>query len=96
MHRQNVVLIAVLVLVLASRSIAADGLSNDKPNVLLIISDDLNTYVGCYGHSLAMTPLAFFYKQEQDEMGDRLRREARHGIWLHDHQRALPIGQLGT
>lgn len=56
MHRQTVVLIAVLGLVLASRSIAADGLSNDKPNVLLIISDDLNTYVGCYGHSLAMTP----------------------------------------
>jgi arylsulfatase A-like enzyme len=27
-----------------------------KPNVLLILSDDLNTALGCHGHPLVKTP----------------------------------------
>ena len=33
---------------------AADG--QRRPNVLLIVSDDLNTMLGCYGDPLAKTP----------------------------------------
>ena len=28
----------------------------DRPNVLFIISDDLNNYIGCYGDPRAKTP----------------------------------------
>jgi iduronate 2-sulfatase len=30
--------------------------ATDKPNVLFIISDDLNNYLGCYGDPRAKTP----------------------------------------
>ncbi len=54
-------------LTFASASIAACALTlpvaaqqttapQNKPNVLFIVSDDLNTDVGCYGHPLVKTP----------------------------------------
>ena len=30
--------------------------SPGKPNILFVVSDDLNTYLGCYGHYVAKTP----------------------------------------
>ena len=43
---------------LLSLSLLLSGLSQaaDKPNVLFIISDDLNNYLGCYGDPRAKTP----------------------------------------
>lgn len=38
-------------LLLASASFAAS-----KPNILLLVSDDLNTHLGCYGEPVAKTP----------------------------------------
>jgi arylsulfatase A-like enzyme len=35
---------------------AGSGLSAERPNVLFLISDDLNTFLGCYGDRLARTP----------------------------------------
>src|SRR5438045_7580632 len=32
------------------------GRTRDKLNVLLLVSDDLNTALGCYGHPLVKTP----------------------------------------
>jgi len=43
----------VLALALISSSAAAD---EHRPNVLFIVSDDLNCFLGCYGHPLAKTP----------------------------------------
>ena len=40
----------------ASASSAPSDPWREKPNVLLIISDDLRDTVGCYGHPLAKTP----------------------------------------
>lgn len=42
---------SVFVLVQASLSDAVE-----KPNVLFIVSDDLNCYLGCYGNTLVQTP----------------------------------------
>jgi arylsulfatase A-like enzyme len=36
--------------------IAPSGYSSDKLNVLLIVADDLNTDLECYGHSLVQSP----------------------------------------
>lgn len=35
---------------------AADKSSSGKPNVLFLVSDDLNNFLGCYGDSRAKTP----------------------------------------
>ena len=44
---------AALLLVMATNGFAAE---KSQPNVLFIISDDLNNSVGCYGHPLVKTP----------------------------------------
>lgn len=48
------VLLTVVVLLsgFQSPAVAATG----RPNVLFIISDDLNNHLGCYGHSIVKTP----------------------------------------
>jgi len=42
--------------VLCTVGIAAWVADAKKPNVLFLISDDLNTMLGCYGDPLAKTP----------------------------------------
>ena len=44
---------AVLLSACATPSRSADG---NRPNVLLIVSDDLNCDLGCYGHDLVQSP----------------------------------------
>ena len=36
--------------------LAAPASAADRPNVLFLISDDLNNFLGCYGDSRARTP----------------------------------------
>lgn len=48
----RILLLRVLLLCLTAVNLAAAP----KPNVLLIISDDLRDVLGCYGHPLAKTP----------------------------------------
>ncbi len=48
---KSILLLLAACTLLGSRSHAAD-----KPNVLFIISDDLNNYLGCYGDTRAKTP----------------------------------------
>ncbi len=45
-------LLLLLLLCLGLASVSAES----EKNVLFIISDDLNCYLGCYGHELAQTP----------------------------------------
>src|SRR5262245_28248626 len=44
----------LVILVLAVPVFAAEAVK--RPNVLFIISDDLNTSLGCYGHAIVKTP----------------------------------------
>src|SRR5215217_4339527 len=44
-------LVLLAVALLLSTSAAAD-----RPNVLLMVADDLNTSLGCYGHPMVKTP----------------------------------------
>lgn len=46
----------MLVLGVAAASLRADADQPHKKNVLLIISDDLNVSLGCYGHPLVKSP----------------------------------------
>ncbi|HEX3657689.1 MAG TPA: sulfatase [Pirellulales bacterium] len=52
MSRLFIGLLAVLPLGFTGSAGAAEG----RPNVLLLMSDDLNTYLGCYGDPRAKTP----------------------------------------
>ncbi len=52
MTNRSICVLAVWCLLTAS-AVAADG---KRPNVLFIISDDLNNLLGCYGDPLAKTP----------------------------------------
>ena len=56
MHRSRLCMFGILLfgVVFARGSQAAPAA--DRPNVLFIVSDDLNTLVGCYGDPLAKTP----------------------------------------
>jgi uncharacterized sulfatase len=48
--------IPLVSLLLALASVTASAQSNERMNVLLIVSDDLNTHLGCYGHPVVKTP----------------------------------------
>jgi len=48
MGRTNLILLFV--------ALASSAFSEDKPNILFIIADDLNDNIGCYGHPLVKTP----------------------------------------
>src|SRR5687767_10188433 len=47
-------------LILATAMLCVVGLSEssaaERPNVLFLVSDDLNNFQGCYGHARAKTP----------------------------------------
>src|SRR5688572_32496246 len=45
-----------LLRLLALNCLVAAGFGAERPNVLLIIVDDLNTALGCYGHPLVKSP----------------------------------------
>ena len=51
--RTGISLFLVLTLVVASSASTAEP---SKRNVLLIVADDLNTDLGCYGHELVQSP----------------------------------------
>lgn len=53
--RLPLLLVGVIVALLARQSNVV-GVEPQSPNVLFIISDDLNADLGCYGHPLAKTP----------------------------------------
>jgi len=48
--------IRLLLIALLAGFVASADAANPKPNVLFIISDDLNNRLGCYGDPLAKTP----------------------------------------
>ncbi len=52
----SVLLAMVVALVVSATSLRAGNSSAAKPNVLLIISDDLRDTVGCYGNTTVKTP----------------------------------------
>ncbi|MFM7318095.1 MAG: sulfatase-like hydrolase/transferase, partial [bacterium] len=45
-----------LVLLIISAQLPAQAADAKRPNVLFLISDDLNNLLGCYGDKLAKTP----------------------------------------
>lgn len=51
--RAGGLVLTIMVAVLAATAAAADA---PRPNVLLVVSDDLNTFIGCYGDPRARTP----------------------------------------
>jgi uncharacterized sulfatase len=51
MNRRIRIYLAIVVALLGLRSAAAE-----KPNVLLIVADDLNNSLGCYGHPVVKSP----------------------------------------
>ena len=53
--RISVLMIAVMILAGAVTPAAAQP-ARRQPNVLLIMADDLNNDLGCYGHPLVKTP----------------------------------------
>src|SRR5688500_7776835 len=53
MQGKSLVLVAALVALLCGRSGAAEL---KRPNVLLLVADDLNNFQGCYGDRQAKTP----------------------------------------
>src|SRR5262249_24742011 len=46
----------VLTFILLSSSTYVSAVDSKRPNVLLLMADDLNNLLGCYGDSLAKTP----------------------------------------
>src|SRR5690606_19889629 len=54
--RINVILRALVIMVLSACNLALAAEGTQRMNVLLIISDDLRTELGCYGSGLAKTP----------------------------------------
>lgn len=46
----------LLVLVVILSMLHGRACAADRPNVLFLISDDLNNSLGCYGHPLVKTP----------------------------------------
>jgi iduronate 2-sulfatase len=52
-HRCSLIICALAVLLPAAWASSANGA---RPNVLFMISDDLNNSLGCYGHPLVKTP----------------------------------------
>ena len=55
MKHSNPLVRSVLVL-LSALTVVAPGLAAERPNVLLILVDDLKPALGCYGDSIAKTP----------------------------------------
>lgn len=49
-------LLCCLTLALIAWPASADAADQKRPNVLFLISDDLNNFLGCYGDKLAQTP----------------------------------------
>ncbi len=57
-HPPGLLLLVAVTATIASTtpSVAADDAERSRPNVLFLISDDLNNSIGCYGHPLVETP----------------------------------------
>jgi iduronate 2-sulfatase len=55
MKRSNV-LVRLIPALLAALTVVAPGLAAERPNVLLILVDDLKPALGCYGDPIAKTP----------------------------------------
>ena len=56
MHRSPFVLFIASVVWATVAHVSLAAPATDRPNVLFIVSDDLNTLLGCYGDPLAKTP----------------------------------------
>ena len=56
MHRSWLVLLVGGVVWAMATHVSLAAPATDRPNVLFIVSDDLNTLLGCYGDPLAKTP----------------------------------------
>ncbi|MDA1039967.1 MAG: sulfatase-like hydrolase/transferase, partial [Planctomycetota bacterium] len=56
MHRSWLLFFIGSVVSVAVAGPSPSAAAAERPNVLFIVSDDLNTLVGCYGDPLAKTP----------------------------------------